>query len=585
MINQQAFRPLNRHDASLARESATARVERLFVIPASVEPILVVVSVFWALTANRTFLAAVLKDRAPGDPQTWGLALALIVLLAALHFLFLGLFAWRRTVKPLLALLLVSTALATYFIGSYGVFLDPTMMRNILRTDPSETRELLSSGLLAQLVLYGLLPLLLLWRVRIVERPPLRALGVRLCTLLLAVAVAAVAVLAAFKPISSALRKHKEVRYLVTPANFLWSLGSVIATDLRRPAGPKQPIGLDAVAGPSWATRSRPLLVVLVVGETARAANWGLNGYTRQTTPELAALPVVNFDQVTSCGTSTEVSVPCLFAPVGRRDYDEARIADSESLLHLLARVGVGVHWRDNQAGCKGVCDGLTSDSVIALDPMGMCSDGRCFDAGLLTGIDERLRRTHGVEVLVLHQLGNHGPSYFRRYPPAFARYQPACMSDDLSRCTQQEIINAYDNALLYTDHVLATLIAKLQAHADTVDSAMLYVSDHGESLGEHQLFLHGIPYAIAPQEQKRVPMVLWLSDGFRRAVAVDSACLARRAHEPASHDHVFHTLLGMLDVRTALYEREWDLLGDCRGGTLRRIGAKSDGLGYSTGE
>ena len=535
-------------------------------LTASVEAVLLLVSVFWALTANRAFFAAALRDRALADPQTWGLALALGVLLAALHFLLLGLFACRWSVKPLLTVLIISTALAAYFMNSYGVYLDPSMLRNVLRTDPAETRELLSWGLLAQIALYGVLPLLLLWRVQIVQRPVLRAIGIRIGALLLAGVVATAAALVVFKPVSSLLRKHKEVRYLVAPANFLWSLGSVIASDLHKARGPRQPIGVDAVAGPSWKTRHKPLLVVFVVGETARAANWGLNGYTRQTTPELASLPVVNFSEVNSCGTNTEVSLPCLFAPVGRRDYNEARIAGSESLLHLLARVGVGVHWRDNQAGCKGVCDDLAKDSVLALDPPGMCSEGRCFDAGLLHGLDERLRRTHGVELLVLHQLGNHGPSYFRRYPPAFARYQPACTSDDLSRCTQAEIVNAYDNALLYTDHVLATLIAKLQGQADRIDAAVVYVSDHGESLGENNLFLHGIPYAIAPEEQKRVPMVLWLSDGFRRSSAIDQACLTRRAREPASHDHIFHTLLGMLDVRTALYERQWDLLSGCRG-------------------
>jgi len=360
------------------------------------------------------------------------------------------------------------------------------------------------------------------------------------------------------------MRNHREVRYLITPGNVVWSLGKVLAIEWRGAAQPRQAIGLDARAGRSWAARSKPVVVVLVVGETARAANWGLNGYARQTTPELARLPVLNFRNVSSCGTNTEVSLPCLFAPVGRRQYDEARIRGSEGLLQVLARAGVAVHWRDNQSGCKGVCDGLSNDTVQALNAPGLCTDSHCFDEGLLQGLDRRLAQAQGTQLLVLHMLGSHGPSYFRRYPSAFARFTPACEDDDLQHCTREQIVNAYDNTLLYTDHVLAQLVAQLRTH-DEIDSAMLYVSDHGESLGENRLFLHGMPYAIAPDVQTRVPMVMWWSDGFARSTRLDGACLKGRADEPFAHDHVFHTLLGLLDVSTALYDARWDLSAACR--------------------
>jgi lipid A ethanolaminephosphotransferase len=393
-----------------------------------------------------------------------------------------------------------------------------------------------------------------------------RAFGLRLLWVVGAVAVLVGAVMAVFQPFSSLMRNHKEIRYLITPTNVLWSAGSVVATDLKGAAKPRQPIGLDAKPGPQMQARTRPTVLVVVVGETARAANWGLSGYVRQTTPELAKIPtLVNFRQVTSCGTNTETSVPCLFAPVGRRDYDEATIRGSESLLHVLARAGVGVTWRDNQSGCKGVCEGLPTQTVQDINPEPWCKDGRCLDEGLLHGLDDMLRQARGTQVLVLHQLGNHGPSYFRRYPPAFARFLPECRSDDLRTCSREEIVNAYDNALLYTDHVLAQLVRLLQARADTLDSAMLYVSDHGESLGENNLFLHGIPYAIAPDVQKQVPMVMWFSPGFATSRPLDLGCLKARSATPAAHDHVFHTVLGLLDVSTALYQPDWDLSRPCR--------------------
>ena len=522
---------------------------------------------YFALAANRLFLGQALKERALTEPRTWGYALALVVLLASLHYLLLAPLANRWTVKPLLALMVVVTAFAVHFMQAYGVYLDPSMVRNALRTDVSEARELLSWSLLTHLAIYAVAPLLLLWRVRIVRRPWLRASALRLGSAGLAGAVLVATLLAVFQPFSSLMRNDKALRYLATPANVLWSVASVTAAQARGAAVPRQPIGLDATIG---VPRERPLVVVMVVGETARRANWGLSGYARQTTPELARLPVINFADVTSCGTNTEVSVPCMFAAVGRRDYDEARIRGSESLLHVAAHAGVAVHWRDNQSGCKGVCERLPQDDVTSFNPAGLCADGRCLDEGLLAGLDEKLAAAAaspkpGTQLLVLHALGNHGPSYFRRYPVAFKQFQPACENDDLQQCSQQEIVNAYDNALLYTDHVLASLVAKLQAAADGVDSVLVYVSDHGESLGENQLYLHGMPYAIAPDVQTQVPMVMWLSAGLPRAVGLDAACLQRRAAQPATHDHLFHTTLGLLGVRTAVYEPAWDLTGACR--------------------
>jgi lipid A ethanolaminephosphotransferase len=256
--------------------------------------------------------------------------------------------------------------------------------------------------------------------------------------------------------------------------------------------------------------------------------------------------------------------VPCLFAPVGRRDHDEARIRHQESLLHVLARAGVGVQWRDNQSGCKGVCDGLPYQQARDVAAAALCDGERCLDEGLLQGLPEWLRGARGTQLLVLHQLGNHGPSYFRRYPPAFERFTPACHDDDLRRCSGEQITNAYDNALLYTDHVLATLIGQLGAAAGQVDSALVYVSDHGESLGERNLYLHGLPYAIAPDAQKKVPMLTWWSRGYGAASGLDEACLRRRAAQPVTHDHLFHTLLSMLDVKTALHAPDWDLARGC---------------------
>ena len=547
----------------------------------SVQELLMAISLYWVLVCNRAFLGAAFADRDWQSPIDLAFGAALVVALFALHNLLLAPFVNRFTAKPLLAVLIVATAFASYFMQHYGVYLDPSMLRNTLLTDLHEARELFNLAMLPHLLLAAAPPLALLWATDLRHtRWPL-ALGQRLVFIVLMLALLLGAIYSVFGPLASLMRNHKEMRYLITPANFVWSLGSVLASETSATAQVRMAVGEDAKAGPSWAQLNKPRVLIVVVGETARAANWGLNaasnGAARNTTPQLAAIsaaapvatPLVNFSDVTSCGTNTEVSLPCMFAPVGRRNYDGARIRGSESLLHVLARAGVGVRWLDNQSGCKGVCDGLPTSNVIDTPapglPAGLCVDGRCLDEVLLHGLPEFLRQAQGTQVLVLHMLGNHGPSYFRRYPETLAKFRPQCTNDDLRKCSVEEIRNAYDNALRYTDQVLAQLHTMLQALQEQIDSAFIYVSDHGESLGENNLYLHGLPYAIAPDVQKKVPMVMWLSPGFAAASALDMQCLKQRASAPVAHDHLFHTVLGLLDVHSAVYEPPWDLSQPCR--------------------
>jgi lipid A ethanolaminephosphotransferase len=359
------------------------------------------------------------------------------------------------------------------------------------------------------------------------------------------------------------MRNRKEVRYLITPGNVVASLvGNTFGRGQR--SGPKIVVGADAKA-PPLAAGSRPSLVVLVVGETARAQNFSLNGYPRATNPQLAQRNVINFPQATACGTSTEVSLPCMFSPYGRARYDEGAILESESVLHVLARAGVGVVWRDNQSGCKGVCEGLPSQQLDRSPMPGLCEDGQCFDEILLEGMDRVLRDRRGNLLVVMHQLGSHGPAYFKRYPASMKQFTPACETDDLRQCNPADIVNAYDNTLLYTDFFLGKVIDFLARAQETRDTAMLYVSDHGESLGEAGLYLHGMPYAIAPDVQTRVPFVIWLSPAFKAAKHIDEPCLQSRAQKPVSHDNLFHSMLGVFDVRTSVYDGTLDLFADCR--------------------
>ncbi len=536
------------------------------------ETVALLVAAYLALACNGAFWSAVEASGSLGAGAGAAITVAsLFVMLTAANWLLLCLLSGGRTTKPVLTVLLIVSAMAAYYMRAYTVYLDPDMVRTILHTDGKESRELIAPGMVASVLTFGVLPALALWRVRIRRRPPGRALLIRGAVLIAAPALLAAAALVSFQDVAALLRNHREIRHLATPGNYLVSLARVLAEDGTAKNRSREPVGTDAhvVA----AAQRPPRLLVIVVGETARAQNWGLDGYARQTTPELARIAPINYGEVTSCGSSTEVSLPCMFSPYGRRDYDKDRIRRSESLLHVLDHAGIATLWRDNQTGCKGVCDGLPFESYEHADDPAFCDAEGCRDEVLLQGLERRLDRP-GDQVVVLHPIGNHGPSYYRRYPAGFEHYTPACRDAELGHCSREEIVNAYDNALLYTDHVLARTIGLLAARADR-QSALIYVSDHGESLGENGLYLHGVPYAIAPRTQTHVPMIAWLSPAWLAQDGLDAACLRERARQPASHDNLFHSVLGLLDVVTSVYDARLDLFTGCRRPALANAGAR----------
>lgn len=533
----------------------------------STEALALYASLFFSIFGHAVFWREVI---ATGDLHGFtGLlsGLSLFVLVAALQTFLFCLLLYRPIAKPVLAVLLLVSAVAVHFVSHYMIYLDADMVRNVLHTDARESGELLTLSLLPSLMLYGVLPALVVWRLQLKRRPLLRALGIRLAWLAASAAVATGSALLSFQDLSALMRTHHDLRHLIIPGNYLVALVEV-ATDRGARTKSRIPVGLDATVA-ARSAGDRPRVLVLVVGETVRAQNWGLNGYARQTTPELARIAPINFDDVTACGTSTEVSLPCMFSPHGRDGYDKDRISRSESLLHVLDHAGIRTQWRDNQSGCKGVCTGLPYLPFRQGKDGEDCAGEHCLDEDMLAGLAEEITAEPGDLVVVMHQLGNHGPSYYKRYPPRLRRYVPTCDSDDLGDCSREQIVNSYDNAVLYTDEFIARTIHLLAAQ-DSHDAALVYVSDHGESLGEGGLYLHGLPYAIAPKTQTRVPMVAWLSPEWSAAHGLDGACLRRRARSPASHDSLFHSILGLMDVRTRAYAPELDLFAGCRGKAAR---------------
>ena len=372
-----------------------------------------------------------------------------------------------------------------------------------------------------------------------------------------------------YKDYSSLLRNNRYIRDQVLPLNVVRHTHGYLKSLYSTRQQPLRPIGTDArrVPGP------RPKLVVMVVGETARSQNFQLNGYPRATNPRLSRKDgVISFSDVSSCGTATAISVPCMFSQMTRQQYDDVRAATEENVLDILQRTGVGVLWRNNNnGGCKGVCERVPTEDMPALKVAGRCvnADGTCYDDVLLHQLGARIDAIHGDALVVLHQLGSHGPTYFERYPAASRAFSPTCDSNQSQHCSNEALVNTYDNTLVHTDQVLAETIDLLQGYSDHRDVALIYVSDHGESLGDPGMYRHGTPYFIAPREQTQVPMVMWLSTEFSRNAGLDMACLRGNALRRAySHDNVFHSLLGLFGVSSSVYQRDLDVFAGCRATT-----------------
>ena len=490
--------------------------------------------------------------------------------LLGLTVMALSLMVWPRWLKPAGFLLLLISGFSSYFMHTYGVVIDPSMMSNALHTDAREVRDLLSWSMVLMLGLGVVLPGAWWWWQPVRQVSAGKLIGQQLGCGMLGLLVAVLMLWVSFEDLASLMRNHKSLRYLINPFNTIYAVANISVGKAAQANEPLRPVGEDArFAGPTASPETSPL-IVLVVGETARAANFSIGGYTRETTPRLKALQdqgdLVYFTDVTSCGTNTQTSVPCMFSHLGRAEF-KSQGGRFENLLDVMSRAGLAVVWLDNQSGCKGVCDRVPHLEVSALQVPALCEEGECFDEIMLKKLPEQLaaldpQRTARATVVVMHQMGSHGPAYYKRSPAAHKHFQPECTSHALQQCETQDIVNAYNNSLRYTDHFLGETVAWLQSQSRP--TALLYLSDHGESLGEKRLYLHGMPYSIAPTEQTHVPMALWLSKSMQQARGWSIECVRGQAHKAWSHDNLFHTMLHLSSVTTQVANPGLDILAQC---------------------
>ena len=549
------------------------RADQWFSTPMSAQRVVILLALYLTFAANWPLWFQL--ERLGNAPAVLvRTALVLGVLNACGTVAILTLTAWTRGMKIVWLAVALVAALSQYYMLTYSVVMDPGMAANVLQTDAHEVADLLGWRLIVGVLLVMAVPLWWLLRVRIAPMPALKQILRNALLLLASLGIAAVVIATMSRDLAPLMRNHPQLRYMLNPIASLYSTGTAVIRPLVTRSKKLIPMGAGAALGASHASQQKPLLFVLVVGETGRADHFGLNGYARDTTEKLEARNVMNWTNVHSCGTSTLASVPCMFSPLGKKDF-ESRKDDYETLLDVVQAAGMNVLWIDNQSGCKGVCDRVphvsAAEGLNAEQRKKLCdASGECRDMVMLENLQQRLdaipadKRNKGV-LLVFHQMGSHGPAYSKRSSKESKHFTPECKTEVLADCANSELMNAYDNSIVETDRFLGATIDWLKTVSPKYDTGMLYLSDHGESLGEYGQFLHGLPYSIAPEVQKHVPMVSWLTPEMMQRGQLSEHCVRSTSDTALTHDNLYHSMLGLLDVQSPSYKPQLDMLANCR--------------------
>jgi lipid A ethanolaminephosphotransferase len=518
--------------------------------------LILLVVVFIMLTGNYSLFHGIVSIY-PLTLKNLPFLISLTLFFTSLTAIFFLTICQHKATRWILALFLIIVAQSAYFMDHFKIIIDTVMIDNTMETNYAEFSSLVTLSLIARTILLGIMPAWLV--IKLCPKPVdfKTELKSRLRTILLFLLALILLVLPFTADYTSFIREHKIIRFYSNPT---YSVYSAIKYGAQQSSISSNLLPLIHIAddGKIVDTSSdKKELIIMVVGETARADRFSLNGYKRETNPLLSKQNIISLRNVLSCGTSTGVSVPCMFSSLGRKHYDKKKVLAQENALDVLAKNGVEVLWRDNNSDSKGVALRATYEDFKTPSYNPIC-EGECRDIGMLSGLDEYIKKHSDKDIfIVLHQMGNHGPEYYRRYPKEFERFKPACQTDELRDCSQQEIDNAYDNAILYTDYFLSEVIQFLKKYDANHATAMLYVADHGESLGEHGVYLHAAPYSIAPKEQTHVPVIIWFGQNFDYQLKD----IAFYKEYPLSQDDLFCSLLTLYEVNTRMCKNEHEML------------------------
>jgi lipid A ethanolaminephosphotransferase len=517
--------------------------------------LIIFTALFFVLFDNVSFFTNVTAVY-PFITTNIGFLISLAVILVAFIILLFSMFSSKYTTKPILISTLLVSSITSYFMNSYYVIIDDSMIRNTFQTNLSESSDLFTMTLLYYLIFLGILPSWFVYKAKILYRPFTKEIVSKIIAIVLSIVIIVIMLFSFSKFYTSFFREHKPLRYYTNPTYWIYSIGNYINKTFSTGTIIVQQIGLDATITQDSSDKKK--LVIMVVGETARADRFSLNGYEKDTNPLLEKENVVNFPNMYSCGTSTADSVPCMFSKFDRVDFDYKKGIAYENVLDVLEHTKkVDIVWRDNNSNSKGVAQRIGEVSFRTSENNTVC-DVECRDIGMIVGLDKYVAEHKDKNILiVLHHMGNHGPAYYKRYTKEFEKFTPVCKTNQVEKCTVEEISNAYDNAILYTDFFLSRVINFLKPYSKDHETAMIYMSDHGESLGENGIYLHGMPYFMAPEEQKHIPSIMW----FGKNDTINVEKLKSYSNNEYSHDNLFDTLLGFFDVKTKVYNKDKDIL------------------------
>lgn len=498
------------------------------------------------------------------NTSSWLFVYTAPVLLSCAFVIIFSLFAIPYFAKPFFILVLVSSASACYATFKYGVVFDYSMIENVFETNSSEMSSYVNLSSISYLFFTGIIPAILIALIRFDTKEPLLKRAFRRLMLIISAILVLILIATFFyKSYASVGRNNSYLNKMITPAH-IFNTVKYLKKEVFTEKLTYKAQGTDAVLLP--ATNGKPTLMVLIVGETARSMNMTYNGYERNTNPYTQDMGIISFQDVSSCGTATAHSLPCMFSNLNRNSYDKKRANSQDNALDVLTLAGVDTLWKENDGGDKLVAKNITKITIDPSKHADVCNGSTCYDEVMLKSFDSEIANMKENKLITMHMIGSHGPTYWLRYPQQKELFTPSCNQSDIENCTDEEIVNVYDNTIAYTDYVIAETIKRLQRYSADYNVALIYISDHGESLGEKGLYLHGAPYAFAPDEQTQVPLFMWLPQQYADAKSIDKRCLIEKSKtETFSHDNFFHTLLGLYGMESNVIDPSLNIIESCR--------------------